>query len=71
MSDDKKNEGNLRGDPRYKPSDAPLPEHDVTRKYEESSTGSKIMRGCGIALGIAALIFVFIVGACFISLSQW
>jgi hypothetical protein len=33
--------------------------------------GSRILRGCGIALGIAALVFLFAVGACFIALSQW
>jgi len=30
-------------------------------------TGSSMLRGCGVALGIAALIFLFIVGACFMS----
>ena len=33
--------------------------------------GSRILRGCGIALGIAALVFLFAVGACFVALSQW
>jgi len=40
-------------------------------RAEEPSSGSKILRGCGIAIGIAALIFLFICGACFIALSQW
>ena len=72
MSEDKKDKGtDVRGDPRYRPSDAPLPEHDPTQKDRESSTGQKWLRGCGIALGIAALIFLFIVGACFIALSRW
>jgi hypothetical protein len=30
-------------------------------------TGGSMLRGCGVALGIAALIFLFIVGACFMS----
>ena len=29
--------------------------------------GSSFLRGCGIALGVAALIFLFVVGACFMS----
>jgi len=35
-------------------------------KPEESSGGSSFLRGCGIALGIVALIFFFIVGTCFL-----
>jgi hypothetical protein len=31
------------------------------------STGRSILRGCGVVLGIAGLIFLFIVGACFMS----
>ncbi len=38
---------------------------------EPPGTGSRWLRGCGIALGIAALVFLFVVGACFISLSGW
>lgn len=30
--------------------------------------GSSFLRGCGIALGIAFLLFAFVVGACFIGL---
>jgi hypothetical protein len=30
-------------------------------------SGRSMLRGCGVALGIAALIFLFIVGACFMS----
>ena len=33
-----------------------------------AGTGRSFLRGCGIALGIAGLIFLFIVGACFMSL---
>ena len=29
--------------------------------------GGSMLRGCGVALGIAALIFLFIIGACFMS----
>lgn len=32
-----------------------------------ASTGGRILRGCGVALGIAGLIFLFVVGACFMS----
>jgi len=33
---------------------------------EENNEGSsKWLRGCGIAVGIAALLFLFVVGACF------
>ena len=38
---------------------------------EPPGTGSRWLRGCGIALGIAALVFLFVVGACFISLARW
>lgn len=34
----------------------------------QPSAGGSFLRGCGIALGIAFLIFAFVVGACFISL---
>jgi hypothetical protein len=37
----------------------------------EPKRGNRVLRGCAIALGIAALIFFFIVGACFISMSRW
>ena len=36
-----------------------------------ADTGGSFLRGCGIAVGIVALIFFFVVGACFIKLSQW
>jgi hypothetical protein len=32
--------------------------------------GGSFLRGCGIAVGVVALIFLFVVGACFISLSR-
>lgn len=32
--------------------------------------GAKILRGCAVAAGIAALILVFVLGACFISMSR-
>jgi len=32
--------------------------------------GRKILRGCAVAAGIAALILVFVLGACFISMSR-
>lgn len=35
----------------------------------EGKGGSSWLRGCGIAAGIAGLIFFLIVGACFIALS--
>jgi hypothetical protein len=31
--------------------------------------GSAFLRGCGIAVGIVAMVFFFIVGACFLSFS--
>ena len=34
----------------------------------ESGTGGRILRGCAIAVGIAFLLLVFVVGACFIGL---
>jgi hypothetical protein len=37
------------------------------RKPAVSATRS-VMRGCAIALGIAFLVFMFVVGACFMSL---
>jgi hypothetical protein len=37
------------------------------RPPPEESGGSKLLRGCGIALGIAGLVFLFVVGACFMS----
>lgn len=36
---------------------------------EEQSTGSRIARGCLIAIGIAVFAFFLIVGACFIAWS--
>ena len=36
---------------------------------DSGSAGGKILRGCAVAVGIAALILVFVMGACFISLS--
>ena len=36
---------------------------------ESRTSGGSILRGCGIALGIAFLVFAFVVGACFISMS--
>ena len=41
------------------------------RPEEPPGEGSGLMRGCGIALGIAALIFLFVVGTCFAQSSQW
>ena len=38
---------------------------------DPENRGSRILRGCGIALGIAVLVFLFAVGACFLALSQW
>jgi hypothetical protein len=40
---------------RYPPPDPP-------------DSGGSFLRGCGIAVGIAALLFLFVVGACFMSL---
>jgi hypothetical protein len=37
---------------------------------EKKITANRVLRGCAIALGIAALIFLFVVGACFIALSR-
>lgn len=39
------------------------------RQQEESrgSTGGRILRGCGIALGIGFLVLLFGVGACFMA----
>jgi hypothetical protein len=39
---------------------------DRPAQYERSG-GSRLLRGCGIALAIAFLVFAFVVGACFIS----
>jgi hypothetical protein len=33
----------------------------------EKGSGSSIIRGCGIALAIAFLVFMFVVGACFMA----
>jgi hypothetical protein len=33
---------------------------------KSKGVGGAILRGCGIALGVVALVFFFIVGACFI-----
>jgi len=35
------------------------------RPPDPPEEGSNWLRGCGIALGIAALVFLFVVGACF------
>jgi hypothetical protein len=34
----------------------------------ETGAGGSLLRGCGIALGIAVLLFAFVVGACFIGM---
>lgn len=52
------------------PPDLPQPprangSHDDDRGG--SGTAGSVLRGCGVALGIAGLIFLFIVGACFMS----
>ena len=47
-----------------------LSEYAPTRP-EPPGTGSRWLRGCGIAVGIAELVFLFVVGACFISLARW
>jgi hypothetical protein len=39
------------------------PEND-----NKPSGASSFLRGCGIALGIAFLLFAFVVGACFMSI---
>ena len=68
MSEDKKDKVT---NPYAGPPEIPPWNPDDKPGSRERSTGDKILRGCGIALGIAALIFLFIVGACFISLSRW
>jgi hypothetical protein len=46
----------------------PEPEFEVARYPKpEKSSGSSFIRGCGIALGIAFLVFMFVVGACFMA----
>jgi hypothetical protein len=37
----------------------------VNEENKEPGEGSNWLRGCGIAVGIAALLFLFVVGACF------
>ena len=34
---------------------------------ETSTTAGRFLRGCGIALSIAFLVFAFVVGACFMA----
>jgi hypothetical protein len=66
MTEDKKDEGSDFSDyARARPELPGKPDAN------EKGTGSKLVRGCAIALGIAALIFLFIIGACFISFSRW
>ena len=36
--------------------------------HDTSGSGSSFLRGCGIAVGIAALVFLFVVGACFMAI---
>jgi hypothetical protein len=40
------------------------------RPPDRPGGGSRFLRGCGIAIGIALLILAFVVGACFISFSR-
>lgn len=75
MSEDKKDKEagtDLSEDARDRKPASPLPEDEkyrwTRRENREASTGSSFARGCGIALGIAALAFFLIVGACFIAL---
>jgi hypothetical protein len=47
-------------------NDPKLEELARERELESDSLGRRLFRGCAIAVGIAVLIFAFIVGACFI-----
>ena len=55
----------------------PPPESDGFKDFahkrlpgRDPSTGSRFLRGCGIAVGIAALLVLFVFGACFIALQH-
>ena len=52
----------------------PIEVEEFQPKTGESGGGEgsgSFIRGCGIAVGVVALIFFFVVGVCFIKLSQW
>lgn len=55
-----------------KPEKPPIEVEEFTgytqqRPEDPPDRGSRILRGCGIAFGIAALVFLFLVGACFMA----
>jgi hypothetical protein len=52
---------------RDRPSAAEPPPRDRPSPGKRSTFGI-IVRGCGIAVGIAFLLLVFVVGACFIGM---
>jgi hypothetical protein len=39
------------------------------RPPDEPEKGGRVLRGCGMALGIALLILAFVVGTCFVKMS--
>jgi hypothetical protein len=47
------------------------PQHGTGHSPDPDDRFGRFMRGCAIAVGIVALVFFFIVGACFIGLSRW
>lgn len=67
VSEEKKEEGTDLSE--YARHGAPRPEQSPDMPTR--STGKTILRVLGIALGIAAFIFLFVVGACFIALAHW
>jgi hypothetical protein len=75
MTGDKKDEDqgtDLSEYARDRPKAPPVEVEDWKPVHDkDDSVGKRILRGCGIAVGIAALIFFFIAGACFIAYSQW
>ena len=63
---------NEQDDQKPENGEQELSEFAKARAQEKQEyDGSPILRGCGIAFGVVALIFLFIVGACFIQFSRW
>ena len=56
----------MKDDEENKPQ-PPMANGSHDGKGDGAGKGGSMLRGCGVALGIAALIFLFIVGACFMS----
>ena len=62
---DQKPEGHEQDFSEFAKHSRPPPAHTGA-----GDSGNSFLRGCGIAVGVVALVFFFVVGACFIGMSR-